>query len=269
VNGALVRSAFSALASTLASGFRAFIEKNKEISRSVESRLPHARLRIHDEYEQTVARFMNSFSTAAVLVDVGGGKRCHFAKYRRDSSPIKLIAVDASQEALAQNDDVDDRFATDVMDGLPFQDQSIDMIVSRSVLEHLRDVEFLIADSARVLKREGLFIHVFPSKFAPFSVANQLLPRRFSRRLLFTLIPGSEGEQGFPAYYDRTYPSAIRRLLGRHGFEVVDMRLSYYQAEYFDFFVPLYLVNALYELVAQTLALENLAAAVLVVARKR
>jgi ribosomal protein S18 acetylase RimI-like enzyme len=60
----------------------------------------------------------------------------------------------------------------------------------------------------------------------------------------------------------------MRRLLERAGFEVVEERVRYYQAEYFSWFVPLYLVNAAYELVVYRLGVRDLAAAVLVVARK-
>ena len=47
------------------------------------------------------------------------------------------------------------------------------------------------------------------------------------------------------------------------------MRVSYYQSEYFDFFVPFFLLSALYELIVRALGLRDLGAVALVVARRR
>jgi hypothetical protein len=90
-----------------------------------------------------------------------------------------------------------------------------------------------------------------------------------TRRLLHELIPGSEGVLGFPAFYDRTYASAARSMFERQGFEIAELRLGYCQAGYFNFFAPLYLLNALYEMPLYIFRIENLAANVLLVARKR
>ena len=61
----------------------------------------------------------------------------------------------------------------------------------------------------------------------------------------------------------------MRKIVAKSGFEIVELRVGYYQAEYFDFFVPLYLLNAAYELIASSLRLENLGANMLIVARRR
>ncbi len=50
---------------------------------------------------------------------------------------------------------------------------------------------------------------------------------------------------------------------------MVGVHTSYYQSQYFDFFVPLYLVSALYEALIQALGVKNLCAYLLIVARKK
>ena len=47
------------------------------------------------------------------------------------------------------------------------------------------------------------------------------------------------------------------------------MYLSYYQSRYFGFFVPLYLMSALYEALIRALGIRDLSAYLLIVARKR
>lgn len=248
---------------------RSFIRTNHEICARIERRLPQAAVDLYQVYLDTVARYMNASSGDTLVVDVGGGRKCDFAKYRQRVHGLRIVAVDVSADELAQNHDVDETRVADVTRELPFADAEVDLVASHSVIEHLRSSEAFIAQSARVLKRGGVCVHNFPSKFAPFAIANQLLPHGLARRLLHSLIPGREGIQGFPAFYDRTYPSAARAMLQRYGFEVAQVEVSYYQAEYFDFFVPLYLLNALYEYVVYALGAENLAASLVIVGVKR
>ena len=58
-------------------------------------------------------------------------------------------------------------------------------------------------------------------------------------------------------------------MLETQGFEVEDSTVSYYQSRYYDFFFPAYLVSAAYELIARASGRKDLAAYLLVVARKR
>jgi ubiquinone/menaquinone biosynthesis C-methylase UbiE len=244
-----------------------FLEANRRASRFLEARLPQARVNTQRVYEQTVAEYMNA-RPGQIVVDVGGGKRCSFAHHRRPELRTRIVAVDVSAEELEANTDVDEKHVADVTGGLPIGDEEADLVVSHSVLEHLTEVRPFLADTCRVLKPGGYTIHRFPSKLAPFSVANRLLPREVSRRLLRALIPGSSGRLGFPAYYDSCTDGGMRRLLEEEGFEIVSSRVSYYQSDYFEFALPIYVVSALYELVVSTLKLRPLAATVVVVARK-
>jgi ubiquinone/menaquinone biosynthesis C-methylase UbiE len=243
------------------------LEANRDASRYLEARLPQARVNTQRIYEETVTTYMNA-RPGQVVVDVGGGKRCSFAHRRRAELATKIVAVDVSAEELAMNADVDEKHVADVTAALPLGDEAADLVVSHSVLEHLTSVRPFVADTRRVLKPGGYTIHRFPSKLAPFSVANRLLPREISRRLLRSLIPGSSGRLGFPAYYDHCTDLGMRRLLQEEGFEIVSSRVSYYQSDYFEFALPIYAISALYELVVSALKLRPLAATVVVVARK-
>jgi len=203
-----------------------------------------------------------------IILDIGGGESCPFAKYRDPSLNARIIAVDVSGEALKNNHDVDEKRVADVTQDLPFGNGEVDLIVSRTVLEHLQNPEAFIAISSRILKRNGYFINLFPSKFTPFAFLNVMVPKKVSAKLLSYFFPESRSLTGFPAFYEKCYYSAIKSLLERHGFETVDTYLSYYQSHYFRFFVPLFLVSVLYEILLQAVAAKDLCAYVLIVARK-
>jgi ubiquinone/menaquinone biosynthesis C-methylase UbiE len=246
---------------------QSFFALNGRLADSVEPLLPQAKVNLDLLHDHVIAHHMNR-RPGQTVVDVGGGRSCRFAKYRDPNKNIRLVAVDISAEELSHNVDVDERLTVDIVEDLAFGDCEIDIITSRSVVEHLPDVEAFIRHSARVLRPGGYMVHAFPSKFAPFSLINQVLPHRISERVVHFLIPGSEGRLGFRAYYDRCYYSGFRRLLERHGYEIVDEAIGYYQSRYFDFLFPLYALSALYELLLVAFKPKDLAARVLIVARK-
>jgi ubiquinone/menaquinone biosynthesis C-methylase UbiE len=231
--------------------------------------LPHANAKLGDRYLSIVADHAKAAPEGAIVVDVGGGKRCGFAELMGDNPTSKIVAVDISGDELEHNHDVHAKVVADIVQGLPLRSRGVDLIVSRSVLEHLRQPESFVRHASRVLKPEGYFIHLFPCRFAPFAILNQMLPHRLSARVVHFLRPGSEGRLGFPAYYNNCYPTAMRSLLAKYGFEIRDLRVSFYQSSYFQFFLPFFLLSVAYELIVYALGIANLSAHILVVARKK
>jgi SAM-dependent methyltransferase len=246
---------------------RRFFNANRRLSKWLEQRLPQAREDLFEMYEATVARHMNE-RPGQLVVDVGGGKTCPFAKYRVPGNRTRIIAVDVSREEIEVNTDVDEARVANVMKELPFAASEVDMIVSRSVLEHLTSLDDFVLAAHRALKPGGYFIHLFPSRNAPFALLNRALPNSVARRIMYFFHPAAVGIGGFPAFYDHCSAAAVTRLLRGRGFEVEECRVSYYQSRYYNFFVPAYLVSAAYELVLRALRQRQFAAYVLVVARK-
>jgi SAM-dependent methyltransferase len=253
------RSALTALA-------RRLLEVNQRAARRIERRLPAARRELRADYVETVARHMNARPGPTLVVDLGSGRECAFARRRVPGRAITVVGVDASDEELRFNADIDERRVADVARGLPFGDGEVSVLASSSVLEHLPDTGALVAETARILAPGGHAIHMFPSKRSPFALANRLLPRGLAERLLRIFMPWSRG--GFEAHYDHCTAAAMSRLHREHGLEVVEVRAGYYQAEYFAPALPLYLLAALWDSVVHALDVRPLAATVLLVARR-
>jgi SAM-dependent methyltransferase len=246
-----------------------FIAVNRRMSRAIEARLPVLFKRhLHTLYKYEVSDFVNQ-RPGQVVLDIGSGKDCPFLPFVKEPQAHLIIAVDCSDHELRLNPDLDNKIVADAAARrFPFRDGSADLIVSRSVVEHLHDNAVFFANCARVLRPGGGVIHTFPCKFAPFSLINQLLPNRLTRRLLSYFHPQWDDECGFVAFYDRCYFSAVRRMLDRNGFQNTRFTLRYYQSIYFDFFFPLYAVMLLYDLLIWFLGIRNLACAILVTAER-
>jgi 2-polyprenyl-6-hydroxyphenyl methylase/3-demethylubiquinone-9 3-methyltransferase len=248
---------------------QAFFAINRRACLRIERYLPQAREDIFEVYVKRVAHHVNSLPSP-IVVDVGGGKSCPFARYIGCAARATIIAVDVSREELAGNHTVQARLVSDVAKALPFRPQVVDVITSRSFLEHVRDVRGCVKNAAEVLRTRGYLIHLFPSRNAVFALMNRAVPNALARRLLDIFAPPEcGGAVGFPAFYNGCDYSAMSALLREQQFVIVEVKLSYYQSRYYDFFLPFFLVSAFYEIAIQLLGLKGLAAYILIVARKR
>jgi ubiquinone/menaquinone biosynthesis C-methylase UbiE len=237
------------------------IKVNRRLYYRLRQRFPQAK-NVAAEYPAVVGGFAKG---GRVIVDVGGGARCAFAS---ECSGSHIIAVDISASELEKNRDVSDRMVADVTREIPVPDNSSDIVSSRFVLEHLRGVDRFAREAYRVLKPGGVFITLFPNKYAPFSLINRLLPVSVARRVAYALKEQAAEFGIFPAYYEHCSPGAFRRVLESQGFTSVDVRVAYSQSSYFSFFLPLGLTFLLYEWMISRLNLVGLSAHVLVCARK-
>jgi ubiquinone/menaquinone biosynthesis C-methylase UbiE len=252
----------------IASGLlRAFIDANRRLSAWLEPRLPQARPNPFDVYDRLLAESIRGLD-GPLIADIGGGRSCTFASLVDRSRGDRIVAVDISEEELRHNTDVDDKRCADAGQSLPFRDGEIDLLVSRTVLEHVADVETFVAEAGRVMRDGGLMIHLVPCRYAPFAVLARIVPFSLAKSVLHVLRPDTLGVVEFPVFYSDCYYSGMLRLLKRYGFRDARIYLSYYQSDYFNAFFPGYLVSAAYELAVRWLRFRNLAAYLVIVARR-
>ncbi|MBL0060118.1 MAG: class I SAM-dependent methyltransferase [bacterium] len=228
---------------------------------------PHVRGHLYEAYPVEVCAFIDRNPSASIL-DVGAGKSCPYAAYFRTVGNGRIIGIDVSLDEISQNNDLDEAHISDVTASLPFGDNTFDAVVSRSVLEHLTDQDGFFREAKRVLKPGGVFIHMLPNRFAPFALVNQMLPNSISKRLLGFTWESSKGICGFPAHYDKCYPTGFEKLFTKHGFVKVSIRVSYYQSFYYAFFFPFYMLSMLYEVIVSSLKFRNLSAHLLIYAEQ-
>lgn len=96
---------------------------------------------------------------------------------------------------------------------LPFADAAFDIVVSVDVLEHVRDLDAVIADVRRVLRPGGLFLFdtINRNPLSAFAVVTM------AERVLRLLPRGTHQSSGF------IRPAELSAALRRHGFVVGPM----------------------------------------------
>ena len=246
---------------------RAFFKGNRRLSHRVGERTPNAAGHTYRHYAPAVWSKLDG--AVPWVLDVGGGAQCIWAKQRPRAWRGAIVAADIAPEELARNEDTAWRVVLDGCGAFPFDGNTVPLITTQSVLEHLPEVEAFVRESARVLVPGGYSVHWVPSRYAPFARINALLPNAIARRLLFFTDPGKRGICGFPVVYDHCTPAEMQALFERHGFDVEEVRPSWYQSPYFAFFFPAFLVSLAYEYLLLRLNARPLCAHFLIVARKR
>jgi ubiquinone/menaquinone biosynthesis C-methylase UbiE len=204
-----------------------------------------------------------------IVFDVGGGYICPFADMRREDLNTKFYMADISEDQLQMNEAADEKVTLDASKNLPIKNESIDIFVTRTLFEHFPENEILIQESSRILRKGGFAIHVFPCKFSPFAILNQIFPNSLSKKLLSIFFPNWSGEVGFKAFYKNCYYTSINRILKNNDFQIESINFNYYQSIYFKFFIPFYLISLTYDLILWKLNFRNLCCEILVIAKKR
>ncbi len=215
-----------------------------------------------------VAESAGALPDGAAFVDLGGGRQCEFVAVVPRDRAVRVIAVDISEEELAHNTDADETVVADVSKGLPFANGAVDLLVSRTALEHVDGVPAAIQHMARVMKPGGRTIHLVPGRYALFALAARLLPFGLLLRLLHFALPETVGTVEFEVHYDHTEPVSMKRLFTEAGFRNVTVEWTAEQAGYFKPVTPLYVLVVLYEGLVRSLRLSKLAAYLIVSAER-
>jgi ubiquinone/menaquinone biosynthesis C-methylase UbiE len=251
----------------MAEALRRFLAANRRLSGRYSDRLESTD-RFYREYDELVLDAARGIPPGSAIVDLGGGRYCPFAAEVDRSRGTRVIAVDISQDELDANDTVDETRLADVAAGLPFADGEVSLLVSRTLLEHVKGVPAAIQNIGRVTAAGGRTIHLVPCRNSVFAIAARLVPWRVAKPILDRLVPSAEGVVEFEPFYDHCEPETLRRLFVEAGFEEVRIRACWSQADYFQSLFPVFLLVWAYQALLRRFRVERFAAYAIVDARR-
>lgn len=129
---------------------------------------------------------------------------------------------------------------------LPVDNASVDLIISRSVFEHLVDPESVYREFARVLKPGGRVIFLTANMWDYATLIAKMVPNRLHARIV-RMAEGRAEEDTFPTAYRTNTRSAVHRLAAGSGFQVEEFRYLSQYPGYFMFSGILFALAMLYE----------------------
>jgi ubiquinone/menaquinone biosynthesis C-methylase UbiE len=129
---------------------------------------------------------------------------------------------------------------------LPFVNSSFDIVISKSVLEHLINPETVFREFARVLKPNGILVILTPNQYDYVSLIARATPFWFHRWILSKLLQRNEGDT-FPTYYRANSHRKLCSLLSRTELTPVEIASFNQYPAYFMFSPSLFLAGVFYE----------------------
>jgi ubiquinone/menaquinone biosynthesis C-methylase UbiE len=212
-------------------------------------------------FECEVERLLEPSHT---LLDAGCGRTAPIlAKYRGKAR--RLIGVDlvefnpSVQELELYHCDLGQ---------IPLEDNCVDLVMARSVMEHVTEPAKVYAEIHRVLKPGGHFIFLTANLWDYASVIAKLIPNQFHPWIV-SKTEGREEQDVFPIAYRTNTRRAVDKWTKQAGFENVSFSYLGQYPSYFMFNGFLFLVATGYEkLVGRVSSLNFLQGWILATLRK-
>jgi SAM-dependent methyltransferase len=186
------------------------------------------------------------------LLDAGCGRGAPvLGKYRgraRRLIGVDLVEFDPSPHGL-------ELYHAD-LGGIPIGDEEVDLVMARSVMEHIEHPASVYGEIFRVLKPGGHFIFLTANLWDYASLIASIVPNRFHPWIV-SKTEGREEKDVFPIAYRTNTRRAVERWSRRSGFEVVSFRYVGQYPSYFMFNGLLFLLATGYEKVISSVPALN------------
>ena len=236
---------------------RTFLNFQRYLSNRFDSLLPEKYVVDgNSDYPRSMVR--NYLKSNQNIFDIGGGKNPVLSMEEKLALNARVVGVDIDADELDRAPPLiyDETICADLRK-LDVQNYA-DLIICRTLLEHVEDVPRAFKVMADVLSEGGELVIFVPNRNAAFARLNRLLPEGAKRWLLKTFDPGSEVDQGFRAFYDQCTPKDFKRLAEENSLIIVQEKY-YYSSAYFKVFFPVHFVWRLWILLYSSVAGENAA----------
>jgi SAM-dependent methyltransferase len=212
------------------------------LSEKIQKRLFRSEDHPYRVYER---RILAKLTPESVLMDAGCGRTAPLlAKFTGKAKRlvgVELVefdpkAVPAGVELIQGN-----------LAGIPqLADASVDLVVSRSVLEHIEDIEPVYREIRRILKPGGSFFFLVPNLWDYVSLVSWIVPNRFHAKIV-SKTEGRDAHDTFPAFYKSNTRRSVSRLAARTGFRMASCEYLGQYPSMLMFNAAVFLAGSLYE----------------------
>jgi ubiquinone/menaquinone biosynthesis C-methylase UbiE len=194
------------------------------------------------------------------LLDAGCGRTAPVLQKFRGLAG-RMVGVDRVQ--FVSNATDIELYETD-LESIPVESGTVDVVMSRSVFEHLEHPEPVYAEIFRVLKPGGRLVFLTANIWDYATMIARIVPNRLHPKIV-AKTEGRAEEDVFPTCYKTNSRGAVRKLADSTGFAIESFRYLGQYPNYFLFNAPLFVLGTMYDkVVSRFTALEILRGWILV-----
>jgi len=179
-----------------------------------------------------------------LIVDAGCGHEAPGLTKLSDVSK-NLIGLDLTNFSKRDTRNGFSLVRNDISD-ICIKDNMVDVVISRSVLEHLSDPFKVFFEVYRILKKPGYFIFLTPNIGDYSSIIAKLIPNRFHASIV-SKTEGRNIEDTFSTYYRSNSLKSIKRYSEKLGFNIEYSEYLGQYPTYFTFNPVLFLFASAYD----------------------
>jgi len=190
-------------------------------------------------YESKIGSILKDSDT---ILDAGCGRTAPILRKFAGKAQI-LIGVDL-EDPTENIQEV--KYIKGNISSIDIPENSIDVVISRAVLEHILDPDAVFKEISRVLKPGGSFIFLAPNLGDYVSLISKIIPNRFHKHIV-SIVEGRKMDDVFPAYYKANTHSSIKKLSKKNGFKIVDFQYLGQYPAMFMFNSVLFMFATIYE----------------------
>jgi len=190
----------------------------------------------------------------AVLLDAGCGSDLpQLSQYGPKVGLALGVDVEAPKVELPPNT----RVHVGNLEQLPLASNSVDIVISRSVFEHLEHPDRVLAEIQRVLRPGGRLVLTTPNKYYYSCLLVRLIPEP-AKAYYFRTVFGDDAYDYFPVHYRANTRAALRRIARAAGLRVQKTEAVRHFPYYFVFSPLLFRLGTLYDYAITWLGLDGL-----------
>jgi ubiquinone/menaquinone biosynthesis C-methylase UbiE len=137
----------------------------------------------------------------------------------------KVIGVDINEKFLKSNKCVDEKIVSDLENIPQVESNSVDLIISSWVFEHLKDPAKVFSEFSRVLKEGGKLVFLTPNSLNYIVTLNRIIPGSL-RKFVVGKMSRDLVTDPMPAFYRANSAGKLKQLAKKSGFEIEQMILN-------------------------------------------
>ncbi len=215
------------------SRYQQILDKEKHWKKRLYRWMPAYRFS-NDIYEDSIKE---NLSEGTVWVDLGCGRNALVEELK----DYKAIGIGLDRlEHPKLNRDVSPFLLSDI-EMLPFRDNSVNLLTSNTVIEHIADPLSALTEMCRCLKPGGILIFRTPNKLHILNLILKIVPEGLKARLIEKIF-GVPSEDVFPTFYRANRLRDIKLLCIKAGFSGYEIKAIEDVHTAFGFFFYLSLI---------------------------